>query len=191
MEEYVGVKFEVKFVSNEVPKDKLLETLKKWCKIFDETGLAPFDGKRNYGNLSFRTEKGFIITASGKNFRQMKDDDFVLVERCDVEKKVVYAHGKKEPSSESMMHYVIYQKRKDINAVFHGHDAIVLEKAEKLNLPITKEVSYGTVELVREVEKFLENDYIVLKNHGFVSLGNTMEKAGILALKMHNKAFEV
>jgi len=40
----------------------------------------------------------------------------------------------------------------------------------------------GTIELAKEVLKVLGNNkLIVLKNHGFVSLGATMKEAGELA----------
>ena len=59
-----------------------------------------------------------------------------------------------------------------------------------MKLPVTKkEQAYGSIELIEEVEKILQNQfYLVLKNRGFLSLGETMERAGNLALQIHQKA---
>jgi ribulose-5-phosphate 4-epimerase/fuculose-1-phosphate aldolase len=57
-------------------------------------------------------------------------------------------------------------------------------------LPVTeKEYESGTVELAKEVLKVLgDHKLIVLRNHGFVSLGNTMKEAGELALATLNQS---
>ena len=62
--------------------------------------------------------------------------------------------------------------------------------AEKLDLPVTrKEYSPGTQSLAKEVVKILEKSkLIVLKNHGFVCLGSTIEEAGELALVTLNRS---
>ena len=82
------------------------------------------------------------------------------------------------------MHYLIYRNHKDINAVFHGHNNSIILKAEKMGIPKTrKKHDPGTKELAREVLNVIgENKLIVLKNHGFLSLGKTMQEAGELAL---------
>jgi len=87
------------------------------------------------------------------------------------------------------MHNEIYQRRNDINAVFHGHSEDFLKDGDKLNLPITeKEQPGGTLELMREVTKVLNNNnFILIKNHGFISLGDSMGTAGNLAIKRYNQ----
>ena len=48
-----------------------------------------------------------------------------------------------------------------------------------------KEEEYGTVALVQGVLDVLgENNFLIMKNHGFISLGKTMQEAGELSLKM-------
>ena len=79
---------------------------------------------------------------------------------------------------------MIYDANKDVQAVFHGYNDVIVNNAEKLGLPLTgKEFASGTIGLAKEVLKILgENKMIVLKNHGFVSLGKRMDEAGKLAL---------
>ena len=99
--------------------------------------------------------------------------------------RTVYVHGVREPSSESILHYSIYFLRQDAHAVFHGHDAAITEHAKRLGVVETKEWKpYGSLELVKSVEEVLnKNNFLVMKKHGFISIGTSMEEAGKLALE--------
>ena len=185
--QYIGTKFQTVFKDKNAIKDDNISILIKWCDHFAELGLSPKLIGGFGGNLSFRTKQGFIITASGVNLKNLSENDLVEIIEADILLKKVVVNGTKQPSSESLLHYYIYSQRPEVNAVFHGHDEQVLKKCEQLNLLITKqEQPYGSVKLIEEVGKMLENYfYIVLKNHGFLSLGETMDKAGNLALQIH------
>lgn len=81
------------------------------------------------------------------------------------------------------MHAAIYEARPEVGAVFHGHHDRMLREGEKLGLPVTgKEQPYGTPEFVREILQILgRKKFLLIRNHGFVSLGATMEEAGLNA----------
>ena len=179
------IRFNSVFVSEKIPSDTKNIELKEWIEKFQKNNLTP-EIEGNYtGNLSFRSKEGFVITASGlKNKENLTNDCFVYVKDYNKKTNTFYVEGKKKPSSESIMHHLIYITCKDLNAVFHGHNDLIVKNAEKLKLPITKkEYEWGTLELAKEVLKALgDNKLIVLKNHGFVSLGKTMKRAGELAL---------
>lgn len=193
------VKFKVEFVSKSPPCDNRIADLRNWCDCFNQMGLTPKLGNtgRCLGNLSFRLEPGlasFIITGSGLESKDMLSCvDFVKVLDADPDRMRVIAQGAKDPSSESMMHSMIYKKRSDIGAIFHGHDKEIVRNANKLGLPVTShEELPGTVELLREVEKILGNEmFVVMKNHGFLSFGKTMDDAGKLALKIKSQLGEI
>lgn len=191
-DEKVSPKFTTQLISDALPDDPKLDELKRWISKFERSGLMPCHEGGSFGNLSFRTKDNeFIITASG-----MKDpssgDSFVTVSDVDLEKRTITARGRKLPSSESMLHYMIYRERKDINAIFHGHCEKILKYADKMGAPVTpKQEPYGTVELAESVlETAKDNDFLVMKGHGFVSLGNNMDKAGEQALKVLNSIDE-
>ena len=187
------VSFTTAFTDNHPPVDPAIKELEDWCRRFHEQGLTPsFEGS-SLGNLSFRPEKGkssFIITASQL---EMKDnltaDAFVRIHTCDSDRGIVRASGTRKPSSESMLHFEIYKARSDINAIFHGHCAPILERAEEMNLAVTRrEEPFGSAALVRRVLEILEDHtFIVMKNHGFLALGVDMESAGRLALRVHGE----
>jgi len=179
------IRFNTVFFSDKVPSDAKIVELKEWCGKFQKNELTP-EVEGNYtGNLSFRSKEGFIITESGlKSKENLTDDCFVYVKGYEEKINTFYVEGQKQPSSESIMHHLIYMNNKEVNAVFHGHNDIIVTNADKLNLPVTKkEYESGTIELAKEVLKVLgDTKIIVLKNHGFVSLGTTMKEAGELAL---------
>ena len=179
------IRFKTCFVSNKIPRDTKIGELKEWCEKFEKKSLTP-EVKGNYtGNLSFRSRKGFIITASGlKSKENLSNNCFIYVEDYDKKTNTFYVQGKKKPSSESIMHHLIYETCEEINAVFHGHNNEVVTNAEKMKLTVTeKEYDSGTLELAQEVLNVLNNNkVIILKNHGFISLGKNMKEAGELAL---------
>ncbi|MEM2103865.1 MAG: class II aldolase/adducin family protein [Candidatus Bathyarchaeia archaeon] len=187
-EKYVGVKFKTEFLLKHPPKDERVKELAEWCRIFHLHGLTPVVKGRSMGNLSFRVKKGsnkFIITSSGLGPKNMLNPEcFVKVVNCDLERMVVYVYGVRKPSSESLLHHRIYALRCDVNAVFHGHDLEITENAEMIGAAETKEWKpYGSLELVKSVEQVLNgNNFIVMKKHGFISLGSSMDDAGRLAL---------
>jgi len=104
----------------------------------------------------------------------MTINDLVEVVSYDEKKNEISARGIKEPSSETFLHVMIYERRNDINAIFHGH------YLDLPNLPETpEEHPYGTLELAYAVAGLAEsNDLILAKNHGFFSLGKTTDQAG-------------
>ena len=168
--------------------DPRLKELKHWCTLFHQHDLAPLYESGSFGNLSFRIRPDaneFYITATGLKLKEdLSNDHFVKVTAVDLKKQLIESEGSLAPSSESMLHYAIYNERKDINAIFHGHSPVILNKEKKLELPITvREEPYGSVALVKSVLEILDrHNFLIMKNHGFLSLGKTMDEAGELAL---------
>jgi ribulose-5-phosphate 4-epimerase/fuculose-1-phosphate aldolase len=184
-ERYAGVKFNTVFLRRQVVDSVSITELGYWCHQFHRTGLTPLYKGKSQGNLSFRCNGSFIVTASGLGPKDnLSPECFVRVVGCDIGRMKVYAIGLREPSSESMLHYRIYELKKEIKAVFHGHAPSLLEYGERLGLPVTGEwYPYGSLELVRSVESLLDHNFVILRGHGFLALGNSMNEAGNLALK--------
>jgi len=187
------VSFKTIFTDRHPPAEPAIAELKSWCGSFHDLGLTPVYEGSSLGNLSFRPEEGndsFIITASQLKFKNdLTEDAFVKVHLCDPDRAIVHASGTREPSSESMLHFEIYRERPEINAIFHGHCDAILEHAEALNIPVTREEApFGSAALVRRVLEILDdNIFIIMRNHGFIALGHDMKSAGKLAIRMHEK----
>lgn len=185
----VRPKFTTKFLSKKVPDASKIKKLIYWCSEFGKNDLMPSYGSGTFGNMSFRVKGDrFMITASGIK-SPFSDESFVLVSSVDLKDKIVSVHGKRKPSSESMMHYLIYKERKDINAIFHGHSEIILKRYKTLALPSTlKEEEYGTIELAKSVLDVLDDHlFLIMKGHGFISIGKNMDIAGKQALEILKK----
>ncbi|MGM0555099.1 MAG: methylthioribulose 1-phosphate dehydratase [Myxococcota bacterium] len=69
------------------------------------------------GNMSIRTDEGFVITASGRHKGELTPDDFV---RCDMEGCT--REGDPAPSAETSIHLAVYRDYPDAVAVYHVHD---------------------------------------------------------------------
>lgn len=191
-EQHTGTKFHTEFLLSEASlrpgsvADLLRAELVHWCRVFDRLGLSPDYGKGSCGNLSYRVEDGFVITPTGAYFSSLDEEDLVKVVACDLAGRRVMVIGKREPSSEAMLHYEVYRRRPEVMAVFHGHDEGVVSHARELRIAETvREQPYGSIELMQEVAGILgDQRCLVLKNHGFLSLGGSMKEAGELALDM-------
>jgi len=177
-EEYVGRKFRTEFVSSSVPNGALVDEILEASHRLNGRGLTPANG----GNLSVRTKEGMLITVGGKNKGELVVGDVVEVVGFDAARLVARVRGRQEPSSETPMHWLIYRRYPKVNAVVHAHDYTVVgdhAKARRLNLKFTeREHPYGTLEQAREVVSALSgSDYVVILNHGVVSVGRNLEEA--------------
>ncbi|MDR0911243.1 MAG: class II aldolase/adducin family protein [Methanobrevibacter sp.] len=102
-----------------------------------------------------------------------------------------------KPSSEVLMHTYIYKNRKDINGIVHTHSPYAtgfsfsnkklkrMEGFGKIEREFLKEIPYkkpGTIELAKHSSIAIsDEDVLILKEHGVISVGKTIEEAGDLA----------
>lgn len=183
-------KFSTEFLGETFETDLRLDQIINWCNQFHSHGLAPSYGEGSFGNLSYRVNAGskdFIITGSALELKEhLTKDEFVKVVAVDSNNLRIQAFGKRVPSSETMLHAAIYEARPEVNAIFHGHCEIVLKNAEQAGIQTTeKEEEYGTNSLVSSVLSILMNRYfLVMKGHGFLSLGKSLEEAGEAAINV-------
>lgn len=175
-EGYVGTKFRTVFASREPRMLSGLDELVAWCRRLAGLGLVG----RAMGNVSIRAADGFIISPTGTDPGAIRPEQFVEVLKTDSARRELTVRGASEPSSESLMHAAIYRARPEINAVFHAHSDGLLAAVTRLGLTVTeREQPYGTPELAAEIVKVLgEHNFLVIRNHGFVALGKTIDEAG-------------
>jgi ribulose-5-phosphate 4-epimerase/fuculose-1-phosphate aldolase len=166
---HVGVKFNVVHLPEERIDDPRGGELIRIGKMLAAKGFCP----GNCGNLSFRISKGFVITTVGASLGNLTAEDFALVKDVDLVGEKVFCAGKTKPSSESMMHKMIYDARPDTQVILHAH-TLSLKNA----ITTKKAYPYGTLEFAMSAVDILKNhDIVILKDHGFVSIGNTVEEA--------------
>jgi len=110
----------------------------------------------------------------------------------------VYYTGSREPSSETVLHGLLYAKRweyDDINAIVHCHAPKITKKTPK-GIPVTetdqKIIGYGSLELaVEAMESLGEKMCVLLRGHGPVAVSDAWQcwiptgKKGIFGLNEH------
>ncbi|MCF6462179.1 class II aldolase/adducin family protein [Clostridium sp. Cult1] len=163
-----------------------------------ETGLVTL----SWGNLSIRDKESNLVAVSpsGVDYTTLKKEDVVII---DMEGNVV--DGKLSPSSETPMHLYIYKNREDALSIIHTHSTyataigvadgeiplVIGELANALggNVRNTKYAAEGSTELGEEVVKAMEGRAgALMKNHGVVTIGRSLQDAFFNAMVVENAA---
>ena len=168
----------------------MLETLKKdVCQIAKR---AQKDGlcKHKSGNFSARDlESGYVVITPTSVARELLTPRDMIV--MDLDATVVENLSGLKPTSESLMHLMIYRQRPEATAIAHTHSAyattfallnkpipaIVYEVANlgltKGRVPVAPYGRPGTTDLADSViESCKEADCFLLEKHGAVALDN-------------------
>jgi L-fuculose-phosphate aldolase len=144
----------------------------------------------NDGNISIRVSENQVLctpTLHSKGF--LKPEDIATVDMTG--KQVA---GKKQPSSEILLHLEIYKSREDVKSIVHCHPPhatafsvarepipqCVLPEVEVFlgDVPITKYETPGGQAFAETIIPFVKkSNIIVLANHGTVSYGENVERA--------------
>jgi L-fuculose-phosphate aldolase len=177
------------------PEDPRIATLIWWAARFAELGFTPSYGPGDHGNLSCRTPEGLIASARQTQKARLTPSDFTAVFRpargdAGVQPPPLRYHGVRPPSTDALMHLRIYEARPDVHAILHGHDPATLAAADRLRLPVTATSGLTNSEpLVEEVVRAARAaDYLLMRDHGFVALGRTIDEAGELVRTLSARA---
>jgi L-fuculose-phosphate aldolase len=156
----------------------------KTCLAMNEMGI----NQGTSGNVSVRTEEGFLITASGVPYRKMKPEHVV---EMDLEGGY---RGSYLPSTEWRMHLDIFRARPEAQAVVHVHSTYAtalacLRKevpafhymigiAGGTTLRVSDYAEFGTQALSDTMLKAMQGrSACLLANHGQIAFGDSLEKA--------------
>lgn len=169
-----------------------------WAKRAYQDGL--FEG--TCGNLSaFDREKGIVvITPSGVSYDRYRPEDMVVI---DLEGNVL--EGNYAPSSEWIMHTMVYRQKPEVNAIIHTHSpyasafavrnqpipAVLIEMIPTLggDVPLAEFGMPGTEEVGAQAVKVLKGrGGCLLANHGVLAIGDTLERAFVRAGYVENAA---
>ncbi len=177
----------------------LKETLIKISKLVGIRGWCPGSS----GNISvLNPKKGEVyIKISGKRMSDLKFSDILTL---DLDGKVIEGRG--SPSKEVNFHIGIYKKRKDVKAVLHTHPpyatayavagrelpmVTVTAKLILKKVPLVDYAPPGSNELADLVVKGFEDPEVhsvLMKNHGVVSVGETLHEALSITEYVENTA---
>lgn len=194
MEKYQGIKFTTRQLADTFSYDERLAELHTWVYVFGELGLAPVHAEGAFGNHSYRcSTTSFIITRTGMNpGREMRVQDYCMVSYAKKNDEFMVS-GKHEPSSESFLHHIIYERFPEVHTIMHGHSSLLKRFAGELNMvETTREHPYGTKELGHSAIAALNEHVpcIMLKNHGFVATGPDIQTTAQRVLQIYGRLLE-
>ncbi len=153
------------------------------------------------GNLSLRRADGtIVITSSGI---PKGDTNFENIVQCNLDGQVKFS--KLKISTESKLHFNIYNKRSDVNAVIHCHPPVATAYAssgKSLDVPVFPEIvlNLGRIPLCTYATPSTDalpesmNEYIeyanvfLLQNHGAVAVGRNIREAYFRMEKLEHYA---
>ena len=153
------------------------------------------------GNISARKADRIYIKARGVSFEKARLTDFIGLDI----KNPLLKNLKVKPSCEYRFHIVCYKKRPEIKAVIHLHPlaATTLYSSGIKLKPLTIESSLyigkritainfappGTKRLADAISKaIVNNDVIIIKKHGLVAVGKSLQEAYLRALVVEREA---
>ena len=144
----------------------------------------------NDGNISVKVnENEFFCTPTGVSKGSLTPD---LIIKIDAEGNKI--EGNLNPSSEIKMHLRVFRERPDVNAVVHAHppvataftvagiplDRYILPEAVLTigDVPTCEYATPSTMEIPDSLMPYIqEHDAFMLKNHGALTVGNTLTRA--------------
>ncbi len=162
------------------------EDLVRVCRLVHDKGWVAM----NDGNVSIRLDNDRILcTPTAISKGSVTPDDVIV---CDMAGNKI--EGRRERTSEIMMHIVIYQKRPDVRSIVHAHPPVAtgfaaagraLDKAllpeVVIQLGAVPLASYGlpgTPALSDGMMPYLDNyDALLLENHGCTAWGKDVWQA--------------
>lgn len=177
---------------------RLREDLIWVCQQLEKKGLlAATDG-----NVSCRVgQDRLLITPSGARKGELKPLDLVLMDLNNG--TVIAGHG--NASSEVRMHFLVYRKRPDVNAVVHAHPSLLTGctlagipfRADVLPevwitigpVPTAPYATPTTEELAESIRPFIEDHQaILLERHGSITVGGSLKEAFMRLEKLEHAA---
>ncbi|MDO4545019.1 MAG: class II aldolase/adducin family protein [Bacillota bacterium] len=146
---------------------------------------------RTWGNVSCRTgEDAFVITASGRNYLTLTEDEVIEVKISDLSYR-----GDVKPSSEKKVHREVYRLKPEAGFVIHTHQSnasavsamglteVVFDKVypsignkvlcADYGLPGTKKLCRNTAAAVEASQ----GKAVIMRHHGAVCYGRDYEEA--------------
>lgn len=183
-------------VGHEIQDLELRQKIIAQARLMNESHI----NQGTSGNISGRTENGFLLTPSGQSYSTMQPQDIVFM---DMEGSF---YGLKNPSSEWQFHRAIYLNRPDAKAVLHAHSLFctalsvhhlpipnfhyMVAVAGGTDIRCAKYATFGSKQLSDNIIEALQDRCACLmSNHGMVCYSAAgIDKVFGLAVEVENLA---
>jgi hypothetical protein len=159
-----------------------------------QVGFGNMSGVRDYSKFYKSSHLQFIITGTqtGK-YAELDGKHYTRVLDYQIDELKIEMMGAIEASSEALTHAAIYEANPKIKAIFHIHHAEIWKKMINDHSDFTAEnIPYGTVEMAHATQKCIAGKnagvFCMLGHEdGVVIYGQSMQEAGELTLKLHQR----
>ena len=172
-----------------------IESLRK--RLFALNLIGVTDEGIGFGNISQRVGRdSFVITGTQTgHLATLQGEHYALIEAYNDKEFYLKSSGAIKPSSEALTHGTIYNLSSDISAVIHIHSKVIWNFMLKNNYLKTKDVAYGTKEMIDEVNRIfstiepLSNPKFVMAGHkdGLILFGTDLLSAELTLYKILEK----
>ena len=163
-----NINFQTFFVSNDITTNPLFGDFIKIITELEKGNLI----KNNNFTVSIKYGKRLLINSNNISFKEISKQDIVEIVDYDPLKKIFLAIGKKIPSIDAPVHWIIQNARSDINAIVELSEHKLNNKTKKGFIEIEKEYLRGTIDLAKEILKTLRSSKnIFIKNNGVIMVG--------------------
>jgi L-ribulose-5-phosphate 4-epimerase len=186
------IKFHLHWTEDKAPSGT--RTLAHWRNKLYQAGLiGAYPSGIGYGNISVRSEYGFLISGSGSgNHETASAGHFTRVTAYSIEDNTVHCRGPVKASSESLTHAAVYEAAPAVMAIVHAHHGGIWDALFGKAQMTAEEASYGTPEMAREIERlFRETDvearkFFLMAGHeeGIVGFGGSLREASRVLLQL-------
>lgn len=177
-------------------RDELGAGIVTVAQAIDRAGFCPSKS----GNVSARTESGFLITPSGLPYAQTTPEDLI-----ELSLDGMVLSGARKPSSEWPFHAAIYRARPEAQAIVHTHSprATALSCTRRgipafhymialcggADIRCADYATFGTPKLADNAVRALEGrKAVLLANHGVIALGASLAGAHQIVAEVENLA---
>lgn len=171
-----------------------VEDLIRWRQLLLDANLVGVDANGiGFGNISERTDRGFLISGTQTGFLPVLDPShFSHVTEYDIQGNSLRCEGPSKASSEALSHAILFEASPEIGAVIHVHHARSWNRFLN-DLPTTQpDAEAGTVRMAEEIGRlFVESDLpnvrvLVMGGHrdGLISFGRDLDEAGAAILQV-------
>lgn len=177
-------------------RDELGAGIVTVAQAIDQAGFCPSKS----GNVSARTEAGFLITPSGLPYAQTTPADLI-----ELSLDGAVLSGARKASSEWPFHAAIYRARPEAQAIVHTHSprATALSCTRRgipafhymialcggADIRCADYATFGTPELAENAVRALEGrKAVLLANHGVIALGASLAGAYQIVAEVENLA---
>ncbi len=159
-----------------------------YLKDFQKLGIqqhATGNNSGTHGCYSVRVDNGWaLVTASGANLSTLASEDLTLLSLKPGSETVEWC-GDKAPTSESPLHIDLYLQS-DTKAIIHSHNPKLTYASALAAYTTPKYIPYGNHAHTQSVTKqaLAQDGFVILKYHGEVYLGTSLEVAGAAVAKI-------